>query len=353
MNRKIRKTLQTINKLRLNKDFYLFVKNYKEQILGKHKKVEDKPLPRPTTLMLELSAHCNLHCITCPREYDYGKVMNKGYMDTSLAKKIVDECLPYLKSIGLTGMGETLLAPNLPEVIEYIKEKKPSVITFISTNANIPDFMERIEKILPYVDTMQVSTDGVGEVYESIRKGATFSLLEKNIEALSKKISKTSIDIMFNMVITKRNYTSMSDVIRFAEKYGIKYVNFTYFNLASVTAIDPNYYDFFKSDSFNSVLTETKNVAKHAKGVVVTGLDFLGNPGIRKCQLLWDHFQINFDGEVPPCCAKPFSKEYSFGNVKEFSVHEVINSEKAREFRKQWFDNKPNDFCKKCHFVQL
>ena len=32
----------------------------------------------PSSIMLEVTNHCNLGCITCPREYDYGKAMDKG-----------------------------------------------------------------------------------------------------------------------------------------------------------------------------------------------------------------------------------------------------------------------------------
>ncbi len=43
----------------------------------------------PSTIMLEVTNHCNLHCITCPREYAYGKAMDKGNVDLSLLKKMV------------------------------------------------------------------------------------------------------------------------------------------------------------------------------------------------------------------------------------------------------------------------
>jgi radical SAM protein with 4Fe4S-binding SPASM domain len=293
--------------------------------------------------------------VTCPREYGYGKEMALGEMPTSMAKAIIDEVLPYLMSIGLTGMGETLFAPNLVEVARYIKQKKPNMVTFISTNANMPNFIERIRPVLPYIDTVQISIDGVGLGYEEIRHGGSFRLLCDNISALSQLQESDNVDVMFNMVINRRNFKDMPQVIEFADENGVRFVNFTYINLASLTSVPVSYYDFFATEEYLDVLSTTKATAAAHKSVEVTGLDFLGSPGVKKCPLMWNHFQINHDGEVPPCCGKPFSKEYSFGNVAAAgqSVKKVINSERAKMFRQQYFEGKPNSFCAKCHFVRL
>lgn len=351
--RKLGKLLYIIRQTRLNKSTLRFAGNMARQFMAGLRRDAGKDLPYPTTLMLELTNKCNLHCVTCPREYDYGKAMRLGNMEKDLAFKIIDECYPYLQSIGLTGMGETLFAPALQEVAAYIKAKKPSIVIAISTNANMQDFMERITPVLPFIDTVQISTDGVEDTYEAIRHGAGFGLLANNIAALAPLAATHGVDLMFNMVMTELNYRAMPQVVEFAAKNGIRFVNFTYFNLASVTDIPIEYYQFFASADFKRMVAETKAMAKKYPEIEVTGLDFPGTPGIRKCPLMWNHFQINYDGEVPPCCAKPFSKEYSFGNVADTSVMAVLNSAKAKDFRRCWVEGRPHDFCKKCHFVHL
>jgi radical SAM protein with 4Fe4S-binding SPASM domain len=351
--RKIGKLIGIIKRTRPNADFLKFVGNFVRQVSAERNRSSQTDIPMPTTLMLELTNKCNLHCVTCPREYDYGKAMSLGNMDTDLAIKIIDETYPYLQSIGLTGMGETLFAPNLLDIAKYVKAKKKSIVTFISTNANMEDFAARITPVLPFIDTVQVSTDGIDRGYEDIRHGASFSLLNKNLRYLIPLAMQNKVDVMFNMVINRRNYLQMPLVIKYAAEIGVKFVNFTYFNLASVTAIPVSYYEFFSSESFCDVLEKTRLLVKRYPQVEVTGLDFVGSPSIRKCPLMWNHFQINYDGEMPPCCAKPFSKEYSYGNVAAASVKSVINSEAAKKFRRQWEDNTPNAFCSKCHFVNL
>ena len=351
--RKFKKALDIIRKSRINRDFGLFLVNLGKRLLGKYRSDINVEMPYPTTLMLELTNKCNLHCVTCPREYDYGKKMDMGNMPIELAFKIIDEALPYLQSLGLTGMGETLFAPQLLDVARYVKARKPSVVIFISTNANIPGFIEKVTPVLEYVDSVQVSTDGVGKTYEDVRYGASFDVLKNNILDLVPLAKEHGVDVMFNMVITKINYESMPAVVRFAAETGVKYVNFTYFNLASVTRLPVSYYEFFHSKEYNEVLDLTRREAAKHNSIEVTGLDFPGNPGIRKCPLMWNQFQINHNGEVPPCCAKPFPKEYTFGNVGTHSLKEVLNSDAAKRFRSYWIAGRPHPFCNKCHFVEL
>lgn len=352
-SRKLHQIYNLIKSTDFNSGLFKCAGNLFIHFRGKFRKDAMKPIPHPYTLMLELTNKCNLHCVTCPREYGYGRQMSIGNMSTELAKSIIDQSYKYLMSIGLTGMGETLFAANLLEVAKYVKSKKKSILIFISTNANMPDFIERVTPVLPYINTVQISTDGVGKVYEDVRHGASFKLLDENLTQILPLSQKHKVDLMFNMVITKINYSQMADVLEYAAAKGVKYVNFTYFNLASVTSVTTDYYQFFSSDEFRREVERLKAAAAKHPEVKMTGIDFPGNPGIHKCQLMWNHFQINHDGEVPPCCAKPFSKEYSFGNVTSTPLMEVLNSRRALEFRQCCVNGTPHPFCSKCHFLEL
>lgn len=351
--RKLHKAWLIVRKTSLNADLLKFSRNFIKTVRGKYKRDASIPIPFPTTLSLELTNRCNLHCITCPREYDFGKKLVMGNMDTALAKKIIDQTYPYVQSMGLTGMGETLFAPNLVEVAKYIKSKKKSIVIFISTNANHPGFIERITPVLPHIDTVQISVDGVGDTYDTIRHGGTFANLDANLRALTPLVRDRDIDLMFNMVITKKNFRDMPALVRYADEHHVGFVNFTYFNLACATSVPLDYYKFFSTPEFLEVVAATKAEAALHPEIEVTGLDFPGNPGIRKCPLMWNHFQINYDGKVPPCCAKPFTDEYCFGDVTQKSVIDVLNSPEAQALRATWVSGKPHPFCAKCHFVHL
>lgn len=305
----------------------------------------------PSSIMLELTNFCNLHCTTCPREYDYGKAMDKGDMQVGQAIKIIDELWPYLESVGLTGLGETFLYRELEQVIDYVKSKNKGINIFISTNAMLPDFIENISKLAPKIDTLQVSIDGLNDVYEKIRPNTSFIKLDENLRLLTGICKKTGTTLLLNMVITKKNFFQMSLLIRYADNVGINYLDFTRLNLASLTDIEGTYYDFYKTDEFLRAVSESEQTANEHKGVKVTKINFLAETGFRKCPFPWSRFYICWNGFVAPCCAKPFPKEMNFGNVFDNKVINVLNSKSYRGFRRLWYGNITPDFCQRCHYI--
>lgn len=349
--RKLYKIFQIVHRTRINYDLWRYLKNkVKKYRLRTTRAVE---VAYPSCIMVELTNMCNVRCVTCPRQYAYGREMDKGFMPLENAKKIVDEVYPYLDSIGLTGLGETMLYPQLEEIASYIKSKKNSLVVSMSTNANVEGFEKKIKTVMPYIDTVQISIDGISDVYEKIRVGAKFDILKANLGKIVEFANECMVDLMFNMVITKDNYHQMGDVIEFANEMGVKYVNFNYLNLASVTDVDIDYYKFYRTKEFEKALAEAYEVSKKYRGIEVTNLDFRNNTGFDKCPFPWDHFYITWDGWVVPCCAKPFPKLLNFGNVFSDGVMPVLNSDKYQHFRKNWIQNKYPQFCKKCHFIDL
>ena len=307
----------------------------------------------PSTIMLELSAHCNIHCTICPREYDYGKAMDKGYMDLQQAKRIIDQAWPYLDSIGLTGMGETFLYPHLEEVVDYIRSKNKGIVISASINAYAPKTEEYATKLRSKIDTIQVSIDGIEGVYDNIRRGSNFKEFSSNLAKVSKILKGSSTDLMLNMVVTKENYALMGKVLAFAHQLGIRFVNYTIFNLAAVTGLEIEYYDFYLSGEFSEAKKELDQARKAFPEMETTFWEHNPRKGFKNCPFPWTHFYICWNGEMVPCCAKPFPKELSFGNVFEKPLMEVLNNPKYRNFRMMWKKNQTHPFCHKCHFIDL
>ena len=347
--RKVKKALKRVSQLHRNKYLFFYLKNKMVHFALKFTK--STKVAYPSTIMLELTNKCNLSCTTCARAYEYGKQMDLGIMKEEQAKKIIDEIFPYIDSIGLTGMGETFLYPDIKNIVSYIKSKNRGIIVSISTNAMLPNFEEKAVPLAGLIDTIQVSIDGLGEVYESIRKGAKFAVLQSHLEMLVEACKNTTTSLMMNMVVTRENYNQMADLVKFAQKIGIRYMDFTLFNLAAVTQIEKSYYDFYKSPEFLSALHALKETQKQVKEVVVNYHSFETDHSFRACPFPWTHFYICWDGYITPCCAKPFPKELHFGNVFNSSVIEVLNSESLRHWRTCWFKNQTPAFCDKCHFT--
>lgn len=307
----------------------------------------------PSSIMLEVTNHCNLACITCPREYGFGEQMDKGTINEGNMKKVIDEVAPYVDSIGLTGLGETLLFKKLEETLRYIKSKNRGIQTFISTNAHLPIAENYIERLAPYLDTVQISIDGVEKGYEKVRINSNYNFFIERTKNIVEVCRKFNVPVMFNFVIIKENYLQMKDVVKVASELGVKDVNITPVNLVSITSLDASYYEFFHSKAFLDELEITHKVAAATGNVQLTMWDIKGKNEFKKCHLPWNHFYISWDGWMTPCCAKPFPKELNFGNVFDTSLMTCLNSKEYREFRSLWYKNETPDFCKKCHMVEL
>ena len=303
--------------------------------------------------MMEVTNHCNLGCITCPREYGFGQAMAKGTIDLENMKKVVDEIGPYVDSIGLTGLGETLLYKKLEEILRYIKNRNKGIQTFISTNAHIPGAEEYVERMAPYLDTLQISIDGIGKTYEAVRLKSDYKFFFETATKLVNACKRNNVSVMFNFVAVKENFTQMKDVIKLASELGVSYVNFTPVNIGSITTANLDYYKLFYTGEFKNELRLAFELSKQLGNVEITLWDVKKKNEFKKCHLPWNHFYISWDGYMTPCCAKPFPKELNFGNVFETSLMQCLNSKEYRQFRKMWYQNITPEFCKKCHVVEM
>lgn len=349
--RKFLKALKRLRQLPAGAGFFRYSANKARHYWLKG--LRSTRVAHPSTIMLELSAHCNLHCTICPREYGYGHQMEKGYMDLAQAKKIIDQTWPYLDSIGLTGMGETFLYPHLEEVVDYIRSKNKGIVISASINAYAPKTKAYALSLKGKIGTVQVSIDGLNEVYNKIRLGSSFGTFSENLSEISSIFSGSGTDLMLNMVVTKENYHQMAGLLEFARSKNIRYVNFTLFNLAAVTDIDTEYYEFYLSEEFLHAKNELELAKKKYPEIETTFWESGQQKGFRNCPFPWTHFYICWNGEVAPCCAKPFPKELSFGNAFEQPLQEILNNPKYRHFRQMWFKNQTHNFCRKCHFTDM
>ena len=306
-------------------------------------------LPHPKTLMIEVTNHCQLHCITCAREYALGKQMDKGHLDLHLAKKLIDENHVYLDRICLTGLGEPFVYPNLAEIIDYVHSRNKGIAIMISTNAQHPDTARVLASIADKIATLQVSIDGCGDVFEEIRVNADYDVFLKRLEPLAEMMEKHHFDVKANMVVFNKNYRQMADVVSVTKSMGFSELSLTPINLAA-SDWDLSHYDLYRTDDFRSELEKAMLLAER-EDISITYYDVTGAKGFRTCPYPWDNFYVTWDGFLVPCCAKPFPKEKHFGNVFEEGLMNCINSSGFVAFRQLANENVTPEFCRRCHLV--
>lgn len=307
----------------------------------------------PSSIILEVTNHCNLKCITCPLQYDSGKEMDKGLINKDNMYKIIDEISPYVDNIGLTGLGETLINKNLVEILAYIKSKGRGIQTSISTNAHVPKGEDYLLKIVPFLDQLQISIDGIGEIYNKVRTDGNYSFFKENVIKYKSICDLYNVPILFNFTIVKENYHQMPELLDLAEELGIQYVNINPINVTAVSNLDKLYYDFFSSPEYIAVLKKTISKSKELKKVNLTLYDYQTEKGFNKCIYPWIHNYISWDGFLVPCCARPFPKEVNFGNVFEKGFLNCLNNQEFRTIRAMWFKNEAPKFCNNCIVCDL
>ena len=302
----------------------------------------------PSTIMFEVTNQCNLKCITCPREYLFGDRMDKGYMNFEKLKKVVDEAYPYIDSIGLTGLGETLLYKDIVNAVDYIKSKSKGIIISCSINAHLKTSVDVVSQLAGKIDTIQVSMDGIGEVYDKVRIRGDFNFFNDTLAKIVELTRVTKTDVMLNVVIVKENYHQMAEMIEFAHNIGIEYINMIPINLVAKTDEDISYYKFFFTDEYLNELKRAKATAKKYPEIEFIYSELSLDEGFASCKYPWNYFYISWDGYLPPCCAKPFPKEMNLGDVFEDGLLRSLNSKEFQDFRKLSKQNITPDFCKKC-----
>ena len=91
-----------------------------------------KPGYRPVKMWVEPTNTCNLKCVMCPQSCDETP-FKRGFMEFSLFRKIIDEAKDFVFDINLHHSGESLLHPDIIEMIRYAKQA--GIYTRMHTNA--------------------------------------------------------------------------------------------------------------------------------------------------------------------------------------------------------------------------
>ena len=147
--------------------------------MNNFKKISPVLTEFPKRVTLELTNHCNIHCVFCPRKH---MAKNLGYMQKGLAKKLIDEMADHLPvTLVPFFRGESLLHPHWYEIIAYAKQKGIGPIQFTS-NATRLD-RSTAEKILDLqIDFISFSLDTIDPaLYEATRRGASYTKVHDNI----------------------------------------------------------------------------------------------------------------------------------------------------------------------------
>ena len=269
----------------------------------------------PLQVDIELSSICNLHCPMCfTTTAEFQKKVNRTFMDMDLFYKIVDEISGKVPAVRLSLRGESTLHPAFVPCIEYCKKKGIKEVSFL-TNASFltKEYFIRISQA--GADWITISLDGMGQVYESIRKPLKFNDTLEKIKDISK---------------IKRERGWRRPVIKVQAIWpAIREDPSEYYNTFSP------YVDMV---AFNPLIDYLGNDED-----IVYDTDF-------SCPQLYQRLIIGSDGNAL-LCTNDEKENFKLGNANKSSIYEIWHGalrEKARELHLQG-KFMEMDLCRKCY----
>lgn len=302
---------------------------------------------------------CNCKCVMCDIWKD-----NKNLKQ--LTEKDIESLLSSLKKFGTQEVvmsgGEALLNPNFFRFCEILQKEKIK-ITLLSTGLTLK---RNTDEVLKFVNNIIVSLDGNEDVHDYIRNipGAYKKLKEA---AQHIKSINPSYRITGRTVIHKLNFKHWPSIIESAKEIGLNQISFLPADVSShafnreilwnatkqheillakdeleeLQTVINKIIEHYKTDFENHFIAESPEKLRKIYFYYAAFYSLNSFP-YKKCNAPWVSTVIEADGTVRPCF---FHNE--IGNIRENSLDNILNSERAINFRKT-LDMDTNSTCVKC-----
>jgi MoaA/NifB/PqqE/SkfB family radical SAM enzyme len=281
---------------------------------------------RPFILSHLITARCNADCVTCLWKMPANAAVEE--LSTDEVKELYWEAASAgFRFLVLWG-GEPLLREDTGEVLRAAREA--GLKTTLITNGWWLE--RRAEEVLPWVDRMMVSVDGIGDRHDQVRrKEGLFERLEAGL-AYSRE-RWPDVSVIVNTVLSRLNLDQLEAIAEFGKRYGTR---------VSYQAMDVTDYGFgSRKDELDSVQLDAGQAADAARRI--TGLRRSGYPVsdsnayLRKLGPEADGYRCHFkkvclrvepNGDVLDCTldAVPIS------NTRRAPLDELTRSAQFKEF---------------------
>jgi Fe-coproporphyrin III synthase len=312
----------------------------------------------PVVILMPHSA-CNCRCVMCDIWKD-----NKNLKQ--LTERDVSGLITSLKKFGTQQVamsgGEALLNNNFFRLCAILKKERIK-ITLLSTGLSVK---KNAAQLLEWVDEIIVSLDGDQLLHDAIRNvPGAFDKLRDGVQYI--KSLKPDYRITGRTVIHRLNFRNWEAIINEAKKLKLDQVSFLPADVSShafnrqMAWTEPKQHEILLTEKELPELQEVisriimLNHADFNSGFIAEstikiqqiyqyysafyGLDPFP---FKKCNAPWVSTVIEADGSVRPC----FFHD-TIGNIRDSSLADILNSDKAINFRKT-LNMGTNTTCVKC-----
>jgi MoaA/NifB/PqqE/SkfB family radical SAM enzyme len=170
----------------------------------------------PRHIQLVMTLQCNLNCIMCNDKHENIFISDKELDD-------LIKIMPYMQFLTLRG-GEVFYDKRIGKILDETYKNNVK-LTIITNGLLLDDII--IDKLMRIDGGIVISIDSpFKNTYESIRIGASFDILKKNLKKINiaRKHNKSKLHFTMNMVIMRKNYEQIEPALYFAKEYGFNSV---------------------------------------------------------------------------------------------------------------------------------
>lgn len=298
-------------------------------------------------IIVELSYNCNLSCSMCGFGKEVNPFSKSKFLSFENYKTILHQVGDITKTIRLNGRGESTIHPDFREILNYTKQIYPDLNINLFTNFSFNN-KTILDSLLMNKVQLFISMDSSDAIeLNEIRKGARYTLIESNVQAL-KHLSNRPFIIF---TIQEANIHRIYDIASFAFQNNC---NILYNTIRRdvgidtfVSAVKDNYnliteqfesvYELYKNSSLQYLFPD------QLAGISLKDTRFTQTHGTMKsCPALDKELCVLFDGTVTPC---NMFNPYVYGNIFNQSLDEIWNGKQRLDFLTS---HKEHYYCNNC-----
>jgi MoaA/NifB/PqqE/SkfB family radical SAM enzyme len=324
----------------------------------------------PFTLDINPTDRCNLKCIHCWQRAFKNIDSNYELTDEELIRIVKEGIKLGVREFEITGGGEPMMRKKLTlNLVEIIKKNKR--FGNITTNGTLFDSSDAKRIVKMNWDRITFSLDGPDpETNDFVRGEGTFEKVMQTISLFNqtKEKSKKKLPLIkFNVVVNRKNYDKLNEMIELARECNCSIVHFDSLTVHSEAGK--------KLRLTKKQRIEFEKNAKKAKELadkygIWTDVNFLTNEFLEKsnemeeilrkesdskdfsslvCYEPWWHLVIKTNGTAQPCCLYDEKEE----DVRNKSLREIWFGKFFEEIRTNIKNKKFSKYCSICNAGQV
>jgi radical SAM protein with 4Fe4S-binding SPASM domain len=318
--------------------------------------------PTPLEVYIEPTNRCNEFCTTCPRTFFQREP--EADLDFPRFVRILDQ-FPGVRRVVLHGVGEPLLARDLPRMVAEANRRGAQVLFNTNALALSPRLM--VQLVDAGLDQLRVSMDAADpRTYRRIRGVNGYEKAMKNTARFCANLRErgaTRPEVWLYFICMRENLPELPEVIARAAAMGVTAINLqrlVYFGTGEAVESQSVFGEHADTE-VERLIDECVDVArqvgirlegsgrreaKHAFDSVDSRRPWSG------CDRPWRSTYVTANGNVLPCCIAPFSThEYEaiiLGNLFDRPISEIWRGDTYERFRAAHRSESPPEPCRGC-----